>query len=308
MRHCMQSLELYCLSDDHAKQSIDWGMDGFQFLPEPLYEEIRRIPYESLRDIRLYAGRPGCVKTSAGVKTLHYVPDGKMLYQTVQEACRRRLRISPEATGQGYITLEGGHRMGLCGRVTLEGKETVLQEIGSVCIRVAHAVAGCGEQEAEVFMHLMRGIVICGLPGSGKTTHLRDVLRILSQRGVVAGLSDERGEVAACVRGIPQLDVGERTHVLDGCPKAEALRWLIRGMCPQVLAMDELYGEDECEAVREAAACGVPVIATVHADDAKSLMRRKGIARLFSEDVFGAAVFLREGQVFQIRPAEEMLC
>ncbi|MBR5232488.1 MAG: Flp pilus assembly complex ATPase component TadA [Clostridia bacterium] len=302
----MQNWELYCLSDDHDSKCIQWGMEWLKYFPRPLYEELRQIPYETLRDIRLYAEAPCRVNTLSGEKMLQIVLDRKLLYQTVQELCRNRLRISPEATGQGYITLEGGHRVGLCGRVTQEGKALVLQEVGSVCIRIAHAVTGCGIQTAEEFMRTGQGIVICGLPGSGKTTHLRDVLRILSQKGITAGLCDERSEVAACVQGVPQLDVGERTHVLDGCPKAEALRWLLRGMCPRVLAMDELYGENECEAICDAAACGVPVIATVHAADEKTLMQRKGVARLFAQGVFGAAVFLRGGQVSTVKRAEEI--
>ena len=151
------------------------------------------------------------------------------------------------------MTLRGGHRMGLCGRVTCERDGLVLREIGSLCLRIAHEVKGCGADTVRMLRG--GGALIAGPPGSGKTTLLRDIVRILSDEGTAVGLCDERGEIAACVEGVPQLDVGARTHVLDGCGKASGLRWLLRAMCPGLLAMDELYGGDECLAVRDAFAC-----------------------------------------------------
>ena len=141
--------------------------------------------------------------------------------------------LSPESTGEGYLTLRGGHRMGLCGRVTQGRDGLLLHEVGSVCIRVAHEVIGSGRQAARsVLEGGGQGVLLCGMPGSGKTTMLRDAVRLLSDGGLAVGLTDERGEVAACQHGVPQLDVGLRTHVVDGCRKAEGLRWLLRAMSP----------------------------------------------------------------------------
>lgn len=255
---------------------------------------------DTLCDVRLFADRQAWVRTVQGEQQLSFKPTAEELYEMVQQLCDHMLRLSPEKTGQGFITLHGGHRMGLCGRVTQREGMLVLQEIGSACIRVAHQIKGCGKEAAARFLAMRRGMLICGTPGSGKTTILRDAVRLISDSGIAVGLSDERGEVAACVQGIAQLDVGRRTHVLDGCPKAEALRWLLRSLCPQALAMDELYGMAECQAVREAAACGVPLIATIHAADMQQVRRRAGVRDLLAEGVFGQVIFVQERRIVHV--------
>lgn len=274
---------------------------------EKLRQELARLP-GVLQDVRLFANREGTAQTTAGTQRLSFAPDAKELQQTVQLMCGHMLRLSPEKTGQGFITLRGGHRMGLCGRITQGGGRLVLQEIGSVCIRVAHEIPGCGLQAAEAFEQTRQGMLLCGVPGSGKTTMLRDAVRIVSDGGMAVGLCDERSEVAACVQGIAQLDVGRNTHVLDGCPKAEALRWLLRGMCPQALAMDEIYGREECRAVREAAACGVPVLATAHAGSMEELRRRADVYALIRENVFQRIIFVRDRKMERSLSGQEALC
>lgn len=274
---------------------------------EKLRKELAALP-GTLLDVRLFAKRQGMAHTTQGECSLSFAPDGKELQEMAQQLCGHMLRLSPETTGQGFITLRGGHRMGLCGRITQRDGQLVLQEIGSVCIRVAHEIRGCGAQAAALFDATRQGILLCGAPGSGKTTWLRDAVRSISDGGTAVGLSDERSEIAACVRGIAQIDVGRRTHVLDGCPKAEALRWLLRAMNPQLLAMDEIYGAAECGAVREAAACGVPVLATAHAGSPKALRARQEVYALIKEGVFGHVIFLQGGQAVNILSAQEAAC
>ena len=267
------------------------------------------MPLKStLCDVRLFAGRSGFAVTLNGEKPLRTVTDEGELHESVQRMCDHMLRVSPEKTAQGFITLRGGHRLGLCGRVTKRENQPALQEIGSVCIRVAHQIKDCGKETAELFMRQGQGVLICGAPGSGKTTLLRDTVRQISNTGIAIGLSDERGEIAACTQGVPQLDVGTHTHVLDGLEKAQALRWMLRGMCPQVLAMDELCGAEECAAVREAAACGVRTIATAHAGDLLEVCCRKEVAELLEERVFGYIVFVKGRTVTDMLSAEEALC
>lgn len=199
--------------------------------------------------------------------------------------------------------------MGLGGRVTCDGQNLTLREVTSVCIRVAHEVRGCGQAAADCVMHhtMPHSLLIAGAPGCGKTTMLRDTVRILSDHGIAIGLCDERGEIAACVQGVPQLDVGRRTHVLDGCRKAAGLRWLLRALSPQLLAMDELYGKAECRAVCEAAACGVPVIASVHAMDTRSLCRRSDIRNMLEKQVFERVLILKDQSIIANLSAQEVL-
>ena len=300
MQRFCKSLALCYLSNSCTAGCIVCSMDGLK----ELQRELSGIA-DTLCDVRLFAGRQAWAQTEAGEQALSFAPNAKELYETVQQLCGYMLRLSPEKTGQGFITLRGGHRMGLCGRVTQREGQLVLQEVGSACIRVAHQIKGCGSDAAAGFLAMQKGMLICGTPGSGKTTLLRDLVRLISDAGVAVGLSDERGEIAACVQGIAQLDVGARTHVLDGCPKAEALKWLLRSMCPQVLAMDELCGAAEYQAVRDAAACGVRVIATVHAGSMQDIQQRAGLQALVTDGVFRQMIFVQNRRIVRI---EETSC
>ena len=174
-----------------------------------------------------------------------------------------------DETRRGYLTLRGGHRMGLCGHITRKNGQSTLRDIASVCIRIAGEWRGCADGLISRFPALFPGktpsVLIIGAPGSGKTTLLRDLTRQMADTmSVQAALIDERGELAACVDGVPQLDVGASTDVLDGLPKTEGVPWLIRSMAPNVIAMDELSGAEDAACVMDAWACGASVLATVH--------------------------------------------
>ena len=280
-------------------------MELIKCFPPPLREELRDIDLDQVRDIRLFVGRPCAVRGEMGEYLTEYMPDAGDIDAIAQALSLRMLRLSTGAS-EGYITLQNGHRMGLCGHVTPEREGLLLHGLGSLCIRVAHEVPGCGRHLAAC-VRQGGGVLVAGAPGSGKTTMLRDALRILSDEGRAVGLADERGEVAACLDGVPQLDVGLRTHVIDGCKKADGLRWLLRAMSPDLLATDELYGPDECLAVREAASCGVPVVATVHAGSAAELCARLGIRLLLAEGTVSRVLFLHQRRVVLTLGAAEML-
>ena len=259
-------------------------MEMIKCFPEGLREELEALPLAEACNIRLFAGRPCLVEGADEEYLSDYIPDAAEVYETAQRLCGRMLRLSPATTAEGLV----------------------LRGIGSLCIRVAHEIPGCGKTLASC-VRKGGGVLAAGRPGSGKTTMLRDAVRLLSDGGLAVGLADERGEVAACLDGVPQLDVGMRTHVADGCPKAEGLRWLLRAMSPELLAMDELYGPEECLAVREAAACGVPVLATVHAGSAAELCARQGIRYLLTEGAISRVVFLHERRPLIAAEARDVL-
>jgi len=140
--------------------------------------------------------------------------------------------------------------------------------------------------------------LIIGLPGSGKTSLLRDLARQLSsgKKALQVSVIDERGELAACVGGVPQLDVGLAADVLDGCPKAQAVPWLIRSMAPQVIVTDELSGVEDAACVLDAMACGAAVMASVHGANLHEVSNRPAMAQLMARRAFDLyAVLAPEG-------------
>ena len=167
-------------------------MELMNALPAAIREELRGLDMSRACDIRLLADRPCAVTTMEGeIRTCACV-SGQEIYDAAQALSRRTLRMSPASTGAGFLTLRGGHRMGLCGRVTCERDGLVLREIGSLCLRIAHEVKGCGADTVRMLRG--GGALIAGPPGSGKTTLLRDIVRILSDEGTAVGLCDERGK------------------------------------------------------------------------------------------------------------------
>ena len=222
------------------------------------------------------------------------------LRQVVENATQASAHTVLDRVRQGFVTLRGGHRVGLCGSVVKrEGQTVTLREISSLSIRVARSVPG---QAGELLPRLMErdvflSTLILAPPGAGKTTLLRDLVRSLSDGAVGPplrmGVADERGEIAALWRGEPQLYIGRHTDVLDGCSKAEGLSILIRGMNPQAVAVDEITDPADVRAITEAAGCGVALIATAHGAGREDLARRPVYRALLENGIFRRLVVIR---------------
>ena len=201
---------------------------------------------------------------------------------------------------QGFITIEGGHRVGLVGKVVLENSQIkTLKYISGMNIRIAHEVRGCSEKVMPyiVSRDKVHHTLIVSPPGCGKTTLLRDVIYQLSEgyKGYgpyTVGVVDERSEIAACYQGIPQNHMGMRTDVLDGCPKTEGMRMLLRAMAPQVVAVDEIGKKEDCEALREMLSAGISLLCTVHGKDEKECLRRPYLNEILEQGLFERVIIL----------------
>ncbi len=193
----------------------------------------------------------------------------------------------------GYITMKGGHRAGICGTAVLnENKISNIRDITTINIRVSREYHGCADALNQKLGSLTGGVLICGAPCSGKTTVLRDYANILStSRALRVSLIDERGELAGAVSGFFQNDVG-LCDVYDGYGKADAMLQAIRSMAPDVIVCDEIGSEQDVFAIEKAINSGVMIVATVHAANKTELMHKHNIMKLISLYAFSKIVFL----------------
>ena len=223
------------------------------------------------------------------------------LSKTLQLMSKNSLYAFEQEMRMGFLTVKGGHRIGLAGQIVVDdGKIKTLKNISSMNIRLAREVKGCADKIIPFIIagkNKILSTLLISPPRCGKTTVLRDLIRhvsigSLNFMGVQVGLVDERSEVAACQHGIPSVDLGYRVDVLDGCSKANGMLMLIRSMAPQVVATDELGREEDAYAVCEALHAGVSVIATVHGQDVNDVLQRPYIGDLIKHQYFERYVIL----------------
>lgn len=218
------------------------------------------------------------------------------IQESMAYICQYSLYAYEDEMRHGFITVQGGHRIGVAGQVIhADGGVQSITHISSLNIRVSHEIKGCGE---GVFSWLWEGNLPCHTlivspPGGGKTTLLRDFIRLFSDGfgkypGISVSLIDERSEVGASYLGVPQNDMGMRTDILDGCPKAEGIMMMVRSMGPQMVAFDELGGEADIRAVDYAVHSGCKVLTTLHGRDMQDVRQRLGgrADRLFDRYIF----------------------
>ncbi|MCL2376046.1 MAG: stage III sporulation protein AA [Defluviitaleaceae bacterium] len=196
----------------------------------------------------------------------------------------------------GFITIAGGHRVGIAGRVTVEeGRIKTIKHISGLTIRVAREVIGAADAVLSAICgDYVRNTIIVSPPGCGKTTLLRDVVRQLSLRGHNVAVVDERSEIGGCHMGVPQNNLGPRTDVLDAAPKAVGMMLALRALSPQVVAVDEIGSIEDVAAIENMASCGVAVICTVHGKNMTDLRRRPTLTPLFTNSIFERYIFLTD--------------
>lgn len=277
--------------------------------------KIPNIEKEVAEEIRLRNGRPLMIYAKG--KDFYINKTGKLselsadgfiirsehINRTFKLISNYSVYAFEEEIKNGFITLKGGHRVGISGKTVYgkNGLETI-KNISSLNIRIAKEKLGVSDKVIKYLINYPSSIyntLIVSPPQCGKTTLLRDIIRNISDGipsykffGLKVGVVDERSEIAGMYNGVPQNSIGNRTDILDGCLKHDGIRMLIRSMSPQVIATDELGSYEDIQAIHEALKAGVNILATVHGEDLKDITSNEAMKKIIEEKIFKRIIIL----------------
>ncbi|MED1468191.1 stage III sporulation protein AA [Bacillus salipaludis] len=274
------------------------------FLPKNIADLISKLPpnqKEELEEIRIRINRPIEITTKGAPQFLSYRIQPEDAFHLMNKISHFSIYTLEEELKRGYITVSGGHRIGLAGKVILEdGRVKAIRDISSFNIRIAREKVGIAEPFIPyIYKDTWMNTMVIGAPQTGKTTLLRDFARIIStgvySKGIQAnkvGIVDERSEIAGCVNGVPQLTFGNRVDVLDACPKAEGMMMMIRSMSPDVLIVDEIGRKEDAEAIQEAVHAGIKLMMTTHGTSLEEIKNRPSLKGILEQNIFRRFIVL----------------
>lgn len=258
---------------------------------------------EKCEEIRLRAGHPLSIECGRGERILgqHRITADE-LGEVIARATDYSVHTFADSLKQGFLTISGGHRLGVCGTAVMQqGEISAFRHISSINLRIARQIRGAADRQFYEAVHMgggVRSTLILSAPGRGKTTLLRDLTRQLSDSGLRMGVADERCELSGMYRGMPQFDLGTHTDILDSCPKAQAAMMLVKTMSPKAVVLDEITTEQDAQAIQYACHCGTAVLATAHALDFEDFCARPLYQNVLKTKVFECiAVIGHERQV-----------
>ena len=268
---------------------------AIELLPQRLLTTQSRILASEAEELRLRAGRRATALVK-GVETP--ISDALVgsddLNCVVERATSASVHTAQSSIAKGFINCSGGIRIGLCGTGVIDrGEVRGMRAISSLAIRIPHEIRGCGQAVIDRLVASSGNVLILSPPGYGKTTFLRECIRQMSDAGQRVSVADERGELAAVYRGIPQFDLGKSSDVMSDVPKAQAVMMLLRAMNPQVIAMDEISSPEDIGAAETASGCGVRIIATAHAAGRSELQVRPIYKKLLEHGMFGSLIVIK---------------
>lgn len=253
--------------------------------------QVSPAEQKQCEEIRLRMGEPLTVTLCGQERTLNSKTIGQNeLEETLGRATEYSMHTFADSLRQGFVTIRGGHRIGVCGQAAVqEGMIVSFRHISSLNIRVAREIKGAADSNLLAQLNedgALYSTLILSPPGRGKTTLLRDIARQLSDSGIRTALADERSELAGLYHGTPQFDIGRHTDAIDGCPKAEAAMILVKTMSPKLLVLDEITSERDVQAAEYASHCGTAVLASAHAWDLDDFRLRPLYRRLLERQIF----------------------
>jgi len=264
------------------------------------------INYENIEEIRIRVNKPICIKIENRIKVLDYVILQEDIIELFQKICDNSIYSYTNQICQGFITIRGGHRIGITGSCVIENNKVInIRYVSSLNIRIARQKLDCSRELLSAVLDFENDNIFTTLivapPGCGKTTILRDLIRVISNginnknfSGKTIGIVDERGEISAMYKGIPQNDIGIRIDVIENVSKADGMQMLIRSMAPQVISCDEIGCEQDINAIKYAISSGVKGIFTSHGSSIEDLKLNSNMNELLQKFIIERIIFLSE--------------
>lgn len=267
---------------------------------------VRKIIEENYSDkieeIRLRSNKPLCIKIGQENKLIDYIVKQQDVLQSFEKVCENSVYSYKRQICDGYITIRGGNRVGIVGSAIVDNGQVInINYISSLNFRIARQIIGCSNLVVRELIDYendsLYNTLLISPPGCGKTTLLRDIIRNISNgiedfKGRTVGVVDERGEIAAMYKGIPQNDIGIRSDVIDNMPKPEAMRILVRSMAPDVIACDEIGSLEDIKAIDYSMCSGVKGIFTAHGSSINEIERNPEISKLLDKHIFERIILL----------------
>jgi len=273
-----------------------------EYMPISIRRQIEENKSDSIEEVRLRSNKPLSLKIGQETKTIKYIVQQQEILYSFEKVCENSVYSYRRQICDGYITIRGGNRVGIVGSAVVDNGQVInVNYISSLNFRIARQKIGCSnpiiEDIIDIKQNSIYNTLIVSPPGCGKTTILRDIIRNISNgiigfKGKNVGIVDERGEIAAMYKGIPQNDVGIRTDIIDNMPKSEAMRMLVRSMSPDIIACDEIGGKDDIKAIDYAMCSGVKGIFTAHGKDLEDIQRNPEISKLLQNHIFERIILL----------------
>ena len=281
-----------------------------RYFPHNIYQvlkntfEQKQNLISSLQEIRIRVNRPIILKAGQADLLIEYLVTQSEVFEVLEKLCSNSIYAYQNQICKGFITVRGGHRVGITGTAITENeKVTNLKYITSLNFRIAREVKGCSNKILKDVICKEQNTIYTSLivspPGKGKTTMLRDLIRNISNgvpelgfRGKTCGVVDERGEIAAMYHGIPQNDVGIRTDVIENISKDKGMSMLIRSMAPEIIACDEIGSKEDVDAIQNAVISGVKGIFTMHGKNLDDIKENQGINYLIKTKQIEKIIFL----------------
>ncbi len=289
------------------------------YFPNELRNILKQHDLQEIEEIRLRNNCPVFLRNGYKEIRINFKVNTDILLEILQKICDNSIYTYQNQICNGYITVKGGHRVGITGNAIIKDGQVInISHIYSLNFRIAKQVFECSNQILKYVLDLKNNnifnTIIVSPPGRGKTTILRDLVRKLSNgieeckfEGINIGVVDERGEIAAMYKGSPQNDIGVRTDVLDNVPKDVGMKMLIRSMNPKVIVADEIGTLDDVKAIQYAIRSGVKCLCTAHGSSIEDVIHNPMLGQLYEINAFERILFIKEGRQI-ISEHEKLRC